>query len=58
MSKMAALYHNEIISDRTLAKVLIDAMIIANHRTKKLGDLFSIRNVESKPGLFCGYHHH
>ena len=36
---------NEIVSGRG-AKVPVDAMIIANHRAKNLGDLFSIRNME------------
>ena len=40
---------NEIVSIRG-AKVPVDAMIIANHRAKNLGDLFSIRNIEKKPG--------
>ena len=40
---------NEIIGTRG-AKVPVDAMIIANHRAKNLGDLFSIRNIEKKPG--------
>jgi len=30
--------------------VPVDAMIIANHRAKNLGDLFSIRNIEKKTG--------
>ena len=40
---------NEIVSVCG-AKVPVDAMIIANHRAKNLGDLFSIRNIEKKPG--------
>ena len=31
-------------------KVPVDAMMIANHRAKNLGDLFFIRNIEEKPG--------
>ena len=38
---------NEIVSVCG-AKVPVDAMIIANHRAKNLGDLFSIRNIEKK----------
>ena len=40
---------NEIVSVRG-AKVPVDAMIIANHRAKNFGDLFSIRNIEKKTG--------
>ena len=41
---------NEIVSVRG-ANVPVDAMIIANHTAKNLGDLFCIRNIEKKPGL-------
>ena len=43
---------NEIACVRG-AKVPVDTMIIANHRAKNLGDLFSIRNIEktSPPSL-------
>ena len=39
---------NEIVSVRG-AKVPVDTMIIANHRAKNLGDLFSIRNIDKRP---------
>ena len=60
---------NELISGRSKAKIPIDAIIIANQRAKNLGDLFSIRYIEKKPGspvssylwrswgvLFCNYY--
>ena len=40
---------NKIVNVRG-AKLPVDAMIIANNRAKNLGDLFSIRNIEKKPG--------
>ena len=40
---------NKIASVRG-AKVPVDAMMIANHRAKNLGDIFSIRNIEKKSG--------
>ena len=40
---------NEIVSVRGAKVPAVDAMIIANHKAKNLGDLFYIRNVEKKP---------